>query len=95
MSDKEVEEIQASDMAAVEPSTSKDEKARQKKSNRFVEEWMKLFPGSPNANVADDQAFIDPYALYRDVVCPGVIGSKIFKYFYHNREKKIHVCNPW
>lgn len=95
MFNKEVEEIQASNMGVAETSTSKAGKSWQRKSNRFVEEWIKLFAGSSNANVVDDHAFVDPYSLCRDVVCPGVTGSEFFKYFYYNREKKILVRNPW
>lgn len=95
MFDKEVEEIQVSNMGFVETSTSKGGKMRQRKPNRFVKEWIKLFPSSSNTNVVDDHAFVDPYDLCKDVVCPGVTNSKLFKYFYYNREKKIPVCNPW
>lgn len=82
-------------MGFEEPSNFKGGKMRQKKPNRFVDEWFKLFPSSSNANVTDDHAFVDPYSLCRDVVCPGVTGSKLFKYFYYNKDKKIPVCNPW
>lgn len=95
MSDKEVEEIQASDMEVVETSTSKGGKTQQRKPNRFVEEWIKLFPSSSNANFVDEHAFMDPYALCKDATCLGVMGFELFKYFYNNKEKKILVCNPW
>ena len=95
MFDKEVEKIHASDMGIIEASTSQGGKTRQKKSNRFVEEWIKLFPGSSNANATHDHAFINPYALCRDVVCLGVTSSKLFKDFYYNRQKKIPICNTW
>lgn len=54
-----------------------------------------MFPGSSNLNAIADHAFVDPYTLCRDATFPGVIGYDIFKYFYHNREKKITVCNAW
>lgn len=95
MFDKEVEEIYTLDMEEIEPSPSKGGKTRKKKPNRFAKEWMKFFPGSSNANVVEDQNFIDPYALCKDVICLGVISLELFKYFYHNRERKIPVCNPW
>ena len=40
MFDKEVEEIQASNMGFAKASTSKGWKTRQKKPNRFLEEWI-------------------------------------------------------
>lgn len=43
----------------------------------------------------DDLSFIDPYARCKDATCLDVIGSKLFYYFYYNRDKKILVCNPW
>ena len=49
----------------------------------------KAFPGSYNANSIDDQAFIDLYALFRDVICPSVMGLELFKYFYYNKKNKI------
>lgn len=82
MSDQEVEEIQASEMEILETLTSKGGKTRQRKPNRFVDEWLKLFPGSTNANSTNDHAFIDPYARCRDAMCPDAIGSELFYYFY-------------
>ena len=95
MSDHEVEEISATEMAISETSTSKGGKARQRKPSRFLEEWVKLFLGSTNANFADEHIFFDPYANCRDARCPGTNGGELFYYFYCNREKKVTVCNPW
>ena len=88
-----MEEIQASNMGVAKTSTSKGGKTWQRKPNRFFEDWIKLFLGSSNTNTIDDHVFVNPYALCRDVVCPGVTGSEPFKYFYYNREKKIPMCN--
>lgn len=95
MFDQKVEEIQASDMVVSETSTSKGGKTKQRKLSRFANEWLKLFPGSTNANSIDDHAFIDPYARCKDDICPDVIGSELFYYFYCNKEKKVSMCNPW
>ena len=95
MSDQEVEEISASKAAVLETSTSKGGKTRQRRPNKFVEEWLKLFPGSTNANLADDQIFFDPYAKCRDAICPDNMGSELFYYFYCNKDKKIPICHPW
>ena len=95
MSDHEVEEILATEMAISETSTSKGGKARQRKPSRFPEEWVKLFPESTNANSADEHVFFDPYANCRDARCPHSNGGELFYYFYCNREKKVPVCNPW
>ena len=67
---KQVEEIQASYMEVVETLAQKGGKTQQRKPNRFVEEWIKLFLGSSNVNVVDDHAFMVPYALCRDAICP-------------------------
>ena len=74
MFDQEVEDIQASDVTVSETSTSKGGKTRQGKPSRFADEWIKLFPTSSYANVVDDQAFIDPYALSREALFHGVMG---------------------
>ena len=95
MSDHEVEEISATEMAISEASTSKGGKARQRKPSRFPEEWVKTLPGSTNANSADEHIFFDPYAKCRDARCPDANGGEPFYYFYCNREKKVPVCNPW
>lgn len=95
MSDHEVEEISATEMAISETSTSKGGKAKQRKPSRFVEEWIKTLPGSTNAISADEHIFFDPYAKCRDARCPDSNGGELFYYFYCNREKKVPVCNPW
>ena len=94
MLDQEVEEISATEMAVSETSTSKGGKTKQKKPSRFPEEWVKLFPGSTNANYVDDHVFFDPYAKCRDARCPDTNGVELFYYFYYNIEKKVLVCNP-
>lgn len=48
-----------------------------------------------NAIYVHDHELKDPYVLFRDATCPGVIGYELFRYFYNNREKKIPICNPW
>lgn len=95
MSDKEVEEIQASYMEVVETLAAKGGKTKQKKPNRFVEEWIKLFLESSNVISIEDHEFKDPYIFCRDATCPGVTGYELFRYFYRNKVEKILVCNPW
>ena len=91
MSDQEVEEIPASEVAVSKASTTKGGKTRQRRPNRFVEEWLKLFPGSTNANLADEQIFFDPYAKCRDATCPDTTGSELFYFFYYNKDKEIPI----
>ena len=62
MSDHEVEEISATEMAISKTSTSKGGKARQRKPSKFPEEWVKLFLGSTNANYANEHIFFKPYS---------------------------------
>ena len=59
-----------------------------------MKEWIKLFLGSTNVNSIDDHVFFDPYANCRDARCPSTTGSKLFYFFYCNRDKKVPVCNP-
>ena len=84
MSDNEVEEISAIEMAISKISTSKGGKARQRKQSKFPKEWVKLFLGSTNANSTDDHVFFDPYANCRDARCPGTNGGELFYFFYCN-----------
>ena len=94
MLDQEVLEISAMEMVVLETSTSKGGKTRQKKPSQFLEEWVKLFPRSTNANSTDDHAFFDPYAKFRDARCLGTNGAELFSFFYYNQEKKVPICNP-
>ena len=82
-------------MVVLETSTSKGGKTRKRKPRRFLEEWIKNFLWSTNENSIDSHAFFDPYAKCKEAKCPDVTGSKLFYYFYCNREKKIPICNPW
>ena len=85
-----MEEISATKLAVSETSTSKGGKTRQRRPSCFLEEWVKLFLGSTNANSTDDLVFFDPYAK-----CLDTNGAELFYYFYCNREEKIPICNPW
>lgn len=69
LSDMEVEEVEK-DKAT--------KKSRERKLNKYMEEWMKILPGSSNAISANDHDFKDPYAFICDAIYPDINGYEIF-----------------
>lgn len=91
MADKEVQEVSAEEVGT----STVAKKGRERKWNKYVEEWMTILPGSTNAMSTDDKAFINPYAACRDALVPGMNGYELFMYFFYNRVERVPICNPW
>ena len=91
----EVEEVQAPEVEVAQTLMSKTGKTRQRKLNKYIEEWMKLIPSSSNVISMNEHDFIDHYTFWKDVVCLDTNGYKLFMFFFSNRFGKALVCNPW
>lgn len=87
MADEKVKEVSDEEVG----SAVSAKKGRERKPNKYVEEWVTILPGSTNAMSADVKAFIDPYAKCRDALVPHTNGYELFMYFFYNRIEHVPI----
>lgn len=91
MTDIEVEDIIAEEVDI----TAITKESRERKPNKYVEEWIKILLGSSNVMSTNDKVFSVPYTNFHDALVPDTNGYELFLYFYCNRFESVPICNPW
>lgn len=94
MSETRSDNGKSKDVEVVQTSTSKMGKTRQRRQNKYVDEWIRLPLGSSNAILENDHDLRDPYMYYRDSICPYTNGYDLFIFFYINKFKKPPSSTP-